>query len=330
MNKQDKIYVAGHRGLIGSAIVRNLRARGFENIVYRSHKQMDLANQDAVRRFFEREKPDYVFLAAAKVGGIQANYSYPADFIYINTMIQNNVIHEAYRSGTKRLLFLGSSCIYPKMAKQPLRENYLLTAPLEPTNRAYALAKIAGIETCWSYNLQYGTQFIGAMPTNLFGPGDNYDLEKSHVIPALLSKFHAGKVKNLKEVEVWGTGKPRREFLYSEDAADACVHLMNLSNRKIKPLLGSDEHASGEFSPPLVNVGSGTDVTIKELAKTIAQVVGYQGKIVFNTNRPDGTPQKRLDVNKLKDLGWSYKISLKEGLQDVYERDIKQIHGNVQ
>jgi GDP-L-fucose synthase len=318
MDLSAKIYVAGHRGLVGSAIVRNLVGRGYQNLLLRTHAELDLTDWDATWAFFESERPDYVFLAAAKVGGILANHAYPADFILENLSIQNHVIQAAFRTGVQRLLFLGSSCIYPKLAPQPLKESALLTGPLEPTNRAYALAKIAGIELCWSFNRQHGTQYLSAMPTNLYGPGDNYHPENSHVIPALLRKFHEAKVAGLPEVVVWGTGTPRREFLFSDDMADASIWLMNLPDDRYQTLLGSDEVATGDFDPPLVNIGMGEDVTIAELATLIGQVVGYQGQLVFDTSKPDGTPRKLMDISRLKGLGWSPKTALEEGLRQAY------------
>ena len=319
MEKNAKIYVAGHRGMVGSAIVRNLQAKGYTNIVTRTHQELDLINQAAVDLFFEKEKPDYVFLAAAKVGGIIANNTYPAQFIRENLAIQTNIVHAAYVNNVKRLMFLGSSCIYPRMAPQPMTEECLLTGPLEPTNRPYALAKIAGIEMCWSYNRQYGTKYLAVMPTNLYGPGDNYHPENSHVIPALIRKFHEAKVMNTKEVVVWGTGTPKREFLYSEDMADACVFLSNLPNDRYESLLGSDESKSGKFEPPLVNVGVGEDVTIKELAETVKQVVGFVGDIVFDTSKPDGTPRKLMNVGLLSQVGWHAQTKFTEGLASAYE-----------
>lgn len=304
MDKLAKIFVAGHRGLVGSAIVRRLQAGGYGRLLLRTHAELDLTRQIEVEKFFESEKPDYVFLAAAKVGGIHANDTYPAEFIHVNLEIQNNVIDAAYRHGVKRLLFLGSSCIYPKMAQQPIREDTLLTGALEPTNQAYALAKIAGIEMCRSYNRQYGTEYLSAMPTNLYGPGDNYHPENSHVIPALIRRFHEAKNSGATEVEIWGTGTPRREFLYSDDLADACVFMME---RPIPP----------EFDA-LVNVGVGADLTIRELATLIADVVGFGGKLVFNPSRPDGTPQKLLDIGRITSMGWHAKMSLREGLRIAY------------
>ena len=317
--KQDaRIYVAGHRGLAGSAIVRNLQSRGHANLLLRTHAELELTDERAVRDFFDAERPEYVLLAAAKVGGITANNTYPAEFIRDNLAIQTNVIHTAWQCGVKRLLFLGSSCIYPKLAPQPLREASLLTGPLEPTNRPYALAKIAGIEMCWSYNRQYGTRFLAAMPTNLYGPGDNYHAQNSHVIPGLLRRFHAARTSGADKVVVWGTGTVRREFMFSDDMAAACVFLMNLPNAQFDALLGSDESASGRFEPPLVNVGVGTDLTIGELALLVKQVTGFEGEIVFDPSKPDGTPRKLLDVSKINALGWKAKTPLREGLQTAY------------
>ena len=301
MNLGAKIYVAGHRGLVGSAIVRNLEAKGYKNIIYRTHKELDLTNQEAVRRFFEEEKPEYVFLAAAKVGGIHSNNTYPADFIYENLMIQNNVIKAAHDFEVKKLLFLGSTCIYPKMAPQPIKEEYLLTGSLEETNEAYAVAKIAGLEMCKFFKRQYGDNFISCMPTNLYGPNDNFDLKNSHVLPALIRKFHEAKVNNSDVVEVWGTGTPLREFLYVDDMADACVFLM--------------ENYDGEKH---VNIGTGEEVSIRELAETIKEVVGFEGELVFNTDMPDGTPRKLTTVDKLHGLGWKHKVSLNEGIKLAY------------
>lgn len=311
MQPGSRIYVAGHRGLVGSAIMRRLAAGGYRNVVTRTHAELDLANQAAVQDFFRSEKPEYVFLAAAKVGGIVANNTYPAEFIYNNLMIQTNVIHAAYLAGVNRLLFLGSSCIYPKFAPQPLKEEYLLTGPLEPTNRPYALAKIAGIEQCWSYNRQYGAQFLGVMPTNLYGPGDNYHPENSHVIPALIRKFHLAKAANASSVTIWGTGTPRREFMFSEDMADACVFLMNLPDAQFVPLLGQDRNNG---VPPVVNIGCGEDLTIRELAELVSEVVGYGGEIGFDPARPDGTPRKLMDVSRLNALGWQASTTLEMGL----------------
>lgn len=318
MDTNAKIYVAGHRGLVGSALVRNLQAKGFSNLLLRTHAELDLTDQAATRSFFESEQPDYVFLAAAKVGGIHANNEYPAQFIRDNLAIQTNVIHAAYLHGVERLLFLGSSCIYPKLAPQPMKEEYLLTGPLEPTNRPYALAKIAGIEMCWSYNRQYGTKYLAAMPTNLYGPDDNYHPENSHVIPALIRKFHAAKIAGAKEVVVWGTGRPRREFMYSDDMADACVYLMQLPDEKYATLLGSDEAKTGRFEPPLINIGVGTDVTILELAETIQRVVGFEGKLAFDTDKPDGTLRKLQCVDRLTSMGWQPQTALEAGLSQAY------------
>ena len=318
MKLDARIYVAGHRGLVGSAIVRRLQLTGFCNIICRSHAELDLTDQRAVGEFFDQEKPEYVLLAAAKVGGILANSTYPADFIYQNLAIQNNVIEESHRLQVTRLLFLGSSCIYPRECPQPMREEYLLTGPLEPTNRPYALAKIAGIEMCWSFNRQHGTQFLSVMPTNLYGSGDNYNLNTSHVIPALLRKFHEAKTNRSTEVVVWGTGMAMREFLFSDDMADACVFLMTLPDVEFRGLLGSDETKSGNFEPPLVNIGAGEEISIKNLAELIQEIVGFNGKIVFDTSKPDGTPRKLLDIDKLKQRGWQASIGLREGLGRAY------------
>lgn len=302
MNKNSKIYVAGHRGLVGSAIVRNLEVKGYNNIIKKTHNELDLTNQEAVRRFFEEEKPEYVFLAAAKVGGINANNIYPADFIYENLQIQNNVIKAAHDFKATKLLFLGSTCIYPKLAPQPIKEEYLLTGSLEETNEAYAVAKIAGLEMCKFFKRQYGDNFISCMPTNLYGPNDNFDLKNSHVLPALIRKFHEAKENNSDKVEVWGTGTPLREFLYVDDMADACVFLM--------------ENYDGEQH---VNIGTGEEVSIRELAETIKDVVGFNGELVFNTAMPDGTPRKLTTVEKLNGLGWRHKVSLNEGIKLAYE-----------
>lgn len=318
MNHESKIYIAGHRGLVGSALMRNLQARGYGNVLTRNHAALDLTDQAAVEAFFVEERPEYVFLAAAKVGGILANNTYPAEFIRDNLAIQTNVIHAAWKNNVTRLLFLGSSCIYPKLAPQPMKEEYLLAGPLEPTNRSYALAKIAGVEMCWSYNRQYGTRFLAVMPTNLYGPGDNYHPQNSHVIPALIRKFHGAKQADAPYVTVWGTGTPRREFLYSEDMADACVYLMNLPDAQFDTLLGSDEAATGVFMPPLVNIGVGDDLTIGELAEIVRNVVGYEGKIEFDAGKPDGTPRKLLDVSRLHAMGWKAKTGLREGLYQAY------------
>jgi GDP-L-fucose synthase len=326
-----RIYVAGHRGLVGSALMRRLQAEGYQNLITRTHKELDLTDQAATRAFFEHEKPEYVFLAAAKAGGIYANNTYPAEFIHENLAIQTNVIHEAWRAGIKRLLFLGSSCIYPRDCPQPIKEEYLLTGPLEPTNRAYAIAKIAGIEMCWAYNRQHGTQYLAAMPTNLYGPGDNYDLQTSHVLPALIRKFHEAKMRQTDSrlttngsrddsVVVWGTGKPCREFLYSDDAADACVFLMNLPDQAFDSVLSPESSVQGDYSsPPLINIGCGQDQTIKELADTVRTVVDYEGDVAWDSSKPDGTPRKLLDVSRLAEFGWKPTIGLKEGIGKAYE-----------
>ncbi len=314
MQKDSKIYVAGHRGLVGSAIVKNLESKGYTNLIFRTHKELDLGNQQEVADFFKVEKPEYVILAAAKVGGIIANNKYRADFIYENLQIQNNVIHQSYLNGVKKLLFLGSTCIYPKNAPQPMPEDCLLTSPLEYTNEPYAIAKIAGIKMCESYNLQYGTNFISVMPTNLYGPNDNFDLETSHVLPALLRKMHEAKLNDEKSVEIWGSGKPKREFLYSEDMADACVFL--LENRDFKDTY--DKNAK-EIRNTHINIGTGVDVSIRELAELIKEIVDFKGKLVFDTTKPDGTMKKLTDVSKLHALGWKHKVELKEGIQIVYD-----------
>lgn len=343
MQKDSKIYIAGHRGLVGSALLENLQSKGYHNIVTRTHKELDLTNQQAVRAFFELEQPEYVFLAAAKVGGIVANNVYRAEFIYDNMMIQNNVIHQSYVHKVKKLLFLGSTCIYPKNAPQPMKENYLLTDILEYTNEPYAIAKIAGIKMCESYNLQYGTNFISVMPTNLYGPNDNFDLEKSHVLPALIRKIYLAKLLNenrLKEVladtgfstleeaknylasfgvsetsvEIWGTGKPRREFLWSKDMADACVFIME--NRDFKDTFSKDDK---EIRNTHINIGTGEDISISELAETIKTIVGFKGDLVYNTDKPDGTLRKLTDVSKLNALGWKHKMTLEQGIKNMYE-----------
>jgi GDP-L-fucose synthase len=302
MELNSKIYVAGHRGMVGSAILRNLQKKGYANIITRTSKELDLRNSQEVAEFFNKEKPEYVFLAAAKVGGIQANNSYRADFIYENLMIQNNVIHNSYLNGVKKLMFLGSSCIYPKLAPQPLKEEYLLTGLLEDTNEPYAISKIAGIKMCESYKRQYGCNFISVMPTNMYGPNDNYNLNNSHVLPALIRKFHDAKENNLPFVEMWGTGTPMREFLHADDLGDACVYLMNTYN--------------GE---KFVNIGSGIDLTIKDLALLIKDIVGYKGEIKHDLTKPDGTPRKLMDVSYLHSLGWKHKIELRDGIAQVYE-----------
>lgn len=302
MESDAKIYVAGHQGLVGGTIWRRLKAAGFNNLVGRSLQELDLRNQVSVTNFFDQERPQYVFLAAARVGGIRANSTFPAEFIYDNLMIQTNILHQAYRHKVKKLLFLGSSCIYPKLCPQPMHENHLLSGKLEPTNEPYAVAKIAGIKLCQAYNRQYGTCFISVMPTNLYGPGDNFDLQDSHVIPALIRKFHQAKVKDTPEVMVWGTGTPRREFLYVDDLADACLFLM-------------ENYQDGE----IINIGVGQDLQILELARVVGEVVGYTGRIMLDRSYPDGTPQKLLDVGKLSAMGWRARTPLKEGLQKTYD-----------
>jgi GDP-L-fucose synthase len=319
MDKNAKIYVAGHRGLVGSALIRQLQEQGYRNLITRTHAELDLTSQIAVADFFAKEKPDYVFLAAAKVGGIHANNTYPADFIYENLAIQTNVIHQSYLNNVKRLLFLGSSCIYPKDCLQPIKEEYLLTGPLEPTNRPYALAKIAGIEMCWSYNRQYGTQYIAVMPTNLYGLGDNYHLENSHVIPALIRKFHEAKVNHQPEVVVWGTGTPKREFLYSDDMAEACLFVMNQPKAKFEALVAADRN---DGLPPVLNLGSNSDLSIAELANLIKSVVGFEGEVSFDATKPDGTMRKLMDSDRLSQLGWNASMRLKNGLKHAY-RDFK-------
>jgi len=314
MQKESKIYIAGHRGLVGSAIVKNLTKKGYTNIITRTHQELDLTNQQAVADFFEQERPEYVFLAAAKVGGIVANNTYRAEFIYENLQIQNNVIHQSYLNGVKKLLFLGSTCIYPKNCPQPMKEEYLLTGELEYTNEPYAIAKISGIKMCESYNLQYGTNFISVMPTNLYGENDNFDLETSHVLPALLRKIHEAKINNTPKVEIWGSGKPRREFLYSDDMADACVFLME--SRDFKNTYDENQK---EIRNTHINIGTGEDISIKELAIMIKEIVCYQGELYFNTDKLDGTMIKLTDPSKLHELGWKHKVDLLDGIQRVYE-----------
>jgi len=309
MNICDKIYVAGHRGMVGSSIVRNLKSKGYTNIITRTSSELNLLRQKDVEDFFESEKPDYVFMAAAKVGGIHANNTYRGEFIYNNLMIESNVIHSSHLFGVKKLLFLGSSCIYPKMAPQPLKEEYLLTSSLEPTNEPYAISKIAGIKLCESYYRQYGDCFISAMPTNLYGPNDNYDLENSHVLPALIRKFHEAKINNSPTVEVWGTGSVFREFLHVDDLAEACVHLMKTYSEN-----------------EIVNIGTGIDISIKDLTEIISNVVGYDGEIIWNTSKPDGTLRKLLDVSRVNSLGWSYKIKLEDGIKSVYSEYSNQLN----
>ena len=308
MEKNSKIYVAGHRGLVGSAIVRELKKKGYTNIIGKTHKELDLMNSVAVESFFKEEKPEYVFLAAAKVGGIYANSTYPADFIYENLQIQNNVIGNAHKYGVKKLMFLGSSCIYPKMCPQPIKEEYLLSGYLEETNEAYALAKISGLKMCQYFNKQYGTNFISVMPTNLYGPYDNFHPENSHVMPALIRRFHEAKVSGAKEVVVWGSGEPLREFLYSEDMADACIYLM-------------ENYEGNDF----FNIGTGKEITIRGLAELIKEVVGYEGEIVWDTTKPDGTPRKLLDVSRLESQGWKYKMELKDGIREAYKWFIENV-----
>lgn len=350
MDKNSKIYIAGHRGLVGSAILENLKSKDYSNIITRTHKELDLTNQVTVATFFSEEKPEYVFLAAAKVGGIIANNVYRADFIYENMMIQNNVIHQSYLHNVKKLLFLGSTCIYPKNSPQPMKEEYLLTDTLEYTNEPYAIAKIAGIKMCESYNLQYNTNFISVMPTNLYGPNDNFDLEKSHVLPALMRKIHLAKllsekkydaiikdlgVNNIEEakaylstfgvsennVEIWGSGKPKREFLWSKDMADACVFIME--NRDFSNTYNKGDK---DIRNTHINIGTGKDVSIKELAETIKNTIGFKGNLVFNTDKPDGTMRKLTDVSKLNSLGWEYKIELEEGIQKSYNWYINKLN----
>jgi GDP-L-fucose synthase len=311
MNSDSRIYVAGHNGLVGSAIVRALKRHGFSNLILRSRDELDLLDTLAVRRFFAAEQPAFVILAAAKVGGIMANNTYPADFIRDNLIIQTNVIEASKDAHVKRLLFLGSSCIYPKLCPQPIKEEYLLTGPLEPTNRPYAIAKIAGIEMCWSYNRQYGTRYLAAMPTNLYGPGDNIDPTTSHVLPALIRKTAEAISNGKDEITVWGTGTPRRELLYSDDLAEACIFLLNLDEARFDTLLLED-------APPLINIGTGEDVTVRELAETVARVLGFQGRLAFDASKPDGTPRKLMDVTRLHTLGWRHTTGLEDGIQRTW------------
>lgn len=361
MKKNEKIYIAGHKGLVGSAILENLKEKGYTNLIFRTHKELDLTNQIKVEEFFKEEKPDYVILAAAKVGGIVANNTYRAEFIYENLAIQNNIIHQSYLNGVKKLLFLGSTCIYPKNAPQPMSEDCLLTSPLEYTNEPYAIAKIAGIKMCESYNIQYNTNFISVMPTNLYGPNDNFDLEKSHVLPALIRKIYLAKllseekyekvIKDLKveniqkakeyldrfgvdskKVEIWGTGKPKREFLYSKDMADACVFIME--NRDFKDTYSSLNSSNDSCTPNSIksqeirnthiNIGTGKDISIKELALTIKEIIGFKGELYFNTSKPDGTLKKLTDVTKLNSLGWKHKVELQEGIKEMYNWYLEQ------
>lgn len=313
MDTHSKILVTGPRGLVGSAIVRRLKKEGYANLLTPVHSDLELLDQRAVSDYFESEKPEYVFLAAAKVGGILANHTYPADFIYENLMIQNNILHQSYVHQVKKLIFLGSSCIYPKLCPQPMKEAYLMTGPLESTNSAYAVAKIAGIEMCWAYNRQYGTCFLPVMPTNLYGPNDNFDLDTSHVLPALLRKFHEAKLKNMDSVSIWGTGHPKREFLHVDDLAGACVFLAR-----------NDPEQVGYAEKPLFNIGTGKDLSIFELAQLIKDITGFNGKIVFDPSKPDGTPRKLLDISKMNTLGWNADISLKHGLESVYQWYIRE------
>ncbi len=312
MERDSRLFVAGHNGLVGSAIVRGLEAAGYTNLLLRSRQELDLLDAEAVAAFFSSEKPEFVFLAAAKVGGILANDTRPADFIRDNLRIQTNVIESSQEADVKRLLFLGSSCIYPKLAPQPMPESCLLTGPLEPTNRAYALAKIAGIEMCWSYNRQYGTKYLAAMPTNLYGPGDNFDLSTSHVLPALIRKTAEAIKTGAASISVWGSGTPRRELLHSDDAAEACLFLMNLDEERFGSLLVKDE-------PPLINIGTGADVTIRELAQTVARVLGFMGELVFDSSKPDGTPRKLMDVTRLHKLGWHHSVELEQGIAKTWK-----------
>jgi GDP-L-fucose synthase len=312
MEKSSRIYIAGHRGLVGSAIHRGLEQVGYTNILTRTRDELDLLDTSSVTQFFAETKPEYVFLAAAKVGGILANSTYPADFIRDNLIIQSNIIESARKADVSRLLFLGSSCIYPRLAPQPMPESSLLTGPLEPTNRPYALAKIAGIEMCWSYNRQYGTRYLAAMPTNIYGPNDNFDLNTSHVLPALIRKTFEAMKTGAKEITVWGTGTPRREFLYSNDLAEACIFLMNLDEASFQSLLVED-------SPPLINIGTGEDVTVRELAETVARVLGFSGQLAFDTTKPDGTPRKLMDVSRLNSLGWHHTTNLEQGIRLTWD-----------
>jgi GDP-L-fucose synthase len=321
MNINSSIYIAGHRGLVGSAIVKNLKSKGYKNLLYKTHKELNLLDSVAVANFFKKEKPEFVILAAAKVGGIVANNSYRADFIYENLQIQNNVIHQSYLHNVEKLLFLGSTCIYPKNSPQPMKEEYLLTSELEYTNEPYAIAKIAGIKMCESYNIQYGTNFISVMPTNLYGKNDNFNLETSHVLPALLRKIHEAKINNTSEVEIWGSGKPRREFMYSDDMADACIFLMENRDFKDTYNLGEDKIINTH-----INIGTGVDISIKELAFLIKNIVGYEGKLYFNTSKPDGTMIKLTDTSKLHKLGWSHNVELEDGIRTMYEWYLSDIN----
>lgn len=327
MARDVRIYVAGHRGMVGSAVMRSLQAAGYDNLITRTHAELDLSEQAAVRAFFSAERPEYVFLCAARVGGIMNNYTHPAEFIAQNLLIQGNVITEAHRAGVRRLLFLGSSCVYPRDCPQPIKEQYLLTGPLEFTNRPYAVAKIAGIETCWAFNRQYGSRYLAVMPTNLFGPGDNYDLEGSHVLPALIRKMHEAARRGHHAVELWGTGSPRREFLYSDDVGEAAVHILNLPEDVFGRLL-----EGGEKVPPLINVGWGKDITIAELAAMVAEAVGFVGEIRWDASKPDGTPQKLLDTSRMTELGWRPRVTLRQGIklayQDFLENHADRVEGD--
>jgi len=322
MDKHAKIFVAGHRGMVGSAIVRRLQEEGYGNLLVRPRSELDLCNQAAVEGFFREHRPEYVFLAAAKVGGIIANSTYPAEFIYDNLQIQTNIIHYSWVSGVKRLLFLGSTCIYPKNAPQPIKEEYLLTSPLEPTNDAYAIAKIAGIYQCRSYNRQYGTRYLAAMPNNLYGPNDNFDLEKSHVLPALMRKFHEAKQAKSPVVTIWGTGSPLREFLHVDDLAEACLFLMNLDDTSYNRLL-ADSNA-----PALINIGSGEELTIRDLALLVKRAVGFEGELVFDTDKPDGTMRKLADASRIQALGWQHRIGLEDGIRDTYQWFVENLSGS--
>lgn len=313
MNRDSRIYVAGHRGMVGSAIVRQLRASGYENLILRTSKELDLRDQQATARFMAEERPEYVFLAAARVGGIVANSSYPAEFIHNNLLIQENIIHNSWLTGVKRLLFLGSTCIYPRLAPQPLKEEYLMSGPLEPTNDAYAVAKIAGIYQCRSYNHQYGTNYLAIMPNNLYGPGDNFDLEKSHVLPALIRKFHEAKESEASTVTVWGSGSPLREFLQVDDLAEACLFLMNLDDDRFDTLLNDP------VAPALINVGSGEELSIRNLALLVKEITGFDGELLFDRDKPDGTPRKLADLSRIHELGWRHRTGLKEGITAAYQ-----------
>jgi GDP-L-fucose synthase len=316
MDRGARIYVAGHTGLAGSAILRALQRAGHSNFLLRRHAELELTDARATAEFFERERPDYVFLAAAKVGGILANDTYPADFIHDNLAVQLNVLHQSWRAGVKRLLFLGSSCIYPRDCPQPMKEEHLLTGPLEPTNRAYALAKISGVEMCWSYNRQHGTRYLATMPTNLYGPGDSYDLQNSHVLPALMRKIHEARQRGERKVTLWGSGRPRREFLFSDDLGEACVYLMRLPDAEFGKL-------TAPAQAPLINIGAGTDQSIAELAELVASVLGYDGEFVYDASKPDGTPRKLLDVSRMAALGWKPAVGLRDGVTRAYQDFLK-------